>query len=182
MDGRALLIGAAGDVLYQYTPEEGRFPVILATAVSEDRSQIALISGIDPQTLTVVERRPEEFVPYFVQNLDSDFRREVRLSFSAEGRFLFYETGDGLGVLDVRKRDSRRFLTTGVLESVDSGYEFSAASFRVAEGSRLLLFRPLDSMLLSREVSANRLFVKVLSRSLILGFDDVLLRADLLEG
>jgi hypothetical protein len=182
LDGRALLVGAEGDVLYQHMPEAGRIPVVLASAVSKDRNQIAMISGIDPQTLTIIERRAEQFVPHFMRNLGSDFRREVRLSFSADGRFLFYEVEDGLGVLDVRKDSSGRFLTTGVLESVDSGPEFAAAAFRTAEGSKLLLFRPLDSILLSREVAAKRLYVKVLGRSLILGFDGVLLRADLLEG
>jgi len=182
MDGRALLVGAEGDVLYQLTTEASRIPIVLATAVSEDRNQIALISGIDPQTLMVVERRAEGFVPGFKQNLDSDFRREVRLSFSPEARFLFYEVEEGLGVLDVRKKSKARFLTEGVLESMDSSPEFTAAAFRLSQGSKLLIFRPLDSVLLSREVAADRVYVKVLGSSLILGFNGVLLRADLLEG
>jgi hypothetical protein len=182
MDGRSLLVGAEGDVLYQHTPEAGRIPVVLAAAVSGDRNQIALISGIDPQTLTVIERRAGEFLPHSRQTLDSDFRREVRLSFGAEGRFLFYEVEEGLGVLEIRKKESRRVLTGGVLYSLDSGSDFNAAAFRSAEGSKLVLFRPLDSVLLSRELPADRLFVKVVGPSLILGFDGVLLRADLEEG
>jgi hypothetical protein len=182
MDGRALLVGAEGDVVYQYNPGGSRIPVLLGTAVSADRNQIAFISGIDPQTLTVVERRAGEFVPDFKKNLDSDFRREVRLSFSPDARFLFYEVEDGLGVLDVRKKRSGGFLASGVLESMDSGPEFSAAAFRLVGGSKLLIFRPLDSVLLSREIAAERVYVKVLGSSLILGFKGVLLRCDLLEG
>jgi hypothetical protein len=49
-------------------------------------------------------------------------------------------------------------------------------------GSKLLIFRPLDSVLLSREIAAERVYVKVLGSSLILGFKGVLLRCDLLEG
>jgi hypothetical protein len=183
MDGRALLVNAEGDVVYQHTPDGSRIPVLLGTAVSRDRNQIALFSGIDPQRLTFVQRRAEEFVPAYSQNLDSDFRREVRLSFSPDARFLFYEIEEGLGVLDVRKKSSGRFLTAGVLESMDSGPEFSAAAFRLdAGGSKLLVFRPLDSVLLSREIAADRVYVKVLGNSLVLGLKGVLLRADLLEG
>jgi hypothetical protein len=181
MDGRALLVGAEGEVIYQYTPDGSRIPVLLGTAVSSDRNHIALISGIDPQTLTVVERRAEEFVPDFMQSLDSDFRREVRLNFSPDARFLFYEVENGLGVLDVRKKSSGRLLASGVLESMDSGPEFTAAAFRSAGGSKLLIFRPLDSVLLSREIAAEGVYVKVLGSSLILGFNGVLLRCVLLE-
>ena len=181
LDGRALLVGAEGDVLYQHTPEGSRIPVLLGTAVSADRNHIALISGIDPQTLTVVERRSEEFVPDFMQSLGSDFRREVRVSFSPDARFLFYEVEDGLGVLDVRKKSSGRLRTSGVLESMDSGPEFTVAAFQLARGSKLLIFRPLSSVLLSREIAAEGVYVKVLGSSLILGFDGVLLRCDLSE-
>jgi hypothetical protein len=182
MDGRSLLVGAEGTVLYQHTPQPSRIPVVLGAAISGDRTQIALISGIDPQTLTVVERRTGEFVDHSLQTLESDFRREVRLSFGEEGRFLYYEVDDGLGVLDVRKGESRRLLASGGLESLDSGSEFNAAAFRLATGSKLVLFRPPDSVLLSRDLAADRLFVKVIGRSLILGFEGVLLRADLEEG
>jgi len=64
---------------------------------------------------------------------------------------------------------------------MDSSSEFSAGAFGLAEGSRLLVFRPLDSVLLSREVDAEQVYLRVLGNSLILGFNGVLLRADLLE-
>jgi hypothetical protein len=183
MDGRALLVDAEGDVVYQHSPDGSRIPVLLGTAVSQDLNRIALISGIDPQRLTVFQRRAEEFVPDYTQDLDSDFRREVRLSFSPDARFLFYEIEEGLGVLDVRKKKRGGFLTEGVLESMDSSPEFSAAAFRLeAGGAKLLVFRPLSSVLLSREIAADRVYVKVLGNSLILGLRGVLLRADLLEG
>jgi hypothetical protein len=182
MDGRALLVGSEGEVLYQLTSAAGRIPVVLASAVSEDRNHFALISGIDPQFLAVIERRAGEFVSRFEEALDSDFRREVRLEFGADRRFLFYEIEGGLGVLDVRKSTRRRYPALGVLESLDSSSEVTAAAFRTEEGSRLLLFRPPDSVLVSRGTGVDRLYVRVFGRSLVLGFDGVILRADLLEG
>jgi hypothetical protein len=181
MDGRALLVDADGDVMYQYAANDSRIPVLLGTAVSGDQNQIALISGIDPQTLVVVQRRAGEFVPDFRQKLDSDFRREVQLCFSPDARFLFYEVEGGLSVLDVRKMNSARFLTNGVLESIDSSSEFTAATFGLEGGSRLLIFRPLDSLILSRELNAEGMYVRVMGNALILGFEGMLLRADLVE-
>jgi hypothetical protein len=181
MDGRALLIDSEGDVIYQHTLDESRIPVLLGAAISEDRRWIALVSGIDPQLLTIVERRAGQFVPVFTQQLDSDFRREVQVRFDQTARFLFFEVGEGLGMLDVRKKASARLPSSGVLESMDSGPEFAAAAFRLAEGSLLLVFRPLDTLLLSKQLNAERLYVKAIGNSLILGYDGVLLRADLVE-
>lgn len=181
MDGRALLLDAEGDVMYQYSPQDSRIPVLLGAAVSQDQNQIALISGIDPQTLVVIQRRAEEFVQDFRQTLDSDFRREVQMRFSPDARFLFYEVQGGLSVLDTRKTTSRRLSTNGVLESMDSSSEFTAATFRLEGGSRLLIFRPLDSLLLSRQLSAERVYVRVMGSALILGIEGMLLRADLVE-
>jgi len=181
MDGQALLIDAEGDIVYRHEPGSSRIPILLGAALSQDGNQIALISGIDPQRLTVLEQRAGEFVSEFTRRLDSDFRREVRLSFSPDARFLFYEVEEGLGVLDARKGSSGRLPVSGVLETMDSSSEFSAGTFGLAEGSRLLVFRPLDSVLLSREVNAEQVYLRVLGNSLILGFSGVLLRADLLE-
>jgi hypothetical protein len=182
MDGRALLIDAEGEVIYQHAPDESRISVLLGAAISEDRRWIALVSGIDPQTLTIVEHRAGQFVPVSTRQLDSDFRREVQVRFDPGDQFLFYEVAGGLGVLDVRKKGGARLLSSGVLESIDSSPEFTAAAFRLAEGSRLLVFRSLDTLLLSRELDAERLYVKTMGNSLILGYDGVLLRADLVEN
>ena len=181
MDGRALLIDAEGNVMYQYSPEGSRIPVLLGAAVSGDRNQIALISGIDPQVLVVIRRRAEEFVQDFRQELESDFRREVQMSFSPDARFLFYEVEGGLGVLDMRKKSSRRLAANGVLESMDSSSEFTVSTFRLEGGSRLLIFRPLDSLFFSRELSAESVYVRVMGSALIVGIEGMLLRADLVE-
>ncbi|UCF97619.1 MAG: hypothetical protein JSV89_20975 [Spirochaetaceae bacterium] len=182
MDGRALVIGAAGEVEHQQTIDGSRIPVMLAAAVSADRNRIALISGIDPQFLSVVQRRDGELITEFNLELSSDFRREVQLRFSPDTRFLFYEVEDGLAVLDVRRRSTVEFGAAGVLRSLDSSGELTAAAFRRAEGSGLLILRPLDAVILSRELAAEHVYVKVLGGSLILALDDVLLRADLVEG
>jgi len=182
MDGHLLLIGADGEVLFEQDTEGSRIPVILGSAISEDRQQIALFSGIDPQSLSIVHRRDNEFVSEVVLNLDSDFRREVDLSFSPDARFLYFEVEEGLGVLDIRKKITGAIHSPGVLRSVDAASDFSVAAFRTERGSSLLIFRPLSSVLLSRQLAVPDIFLRIIDSSLILGIDGFLLRADLTEG
>jgi hypothetical protein len=157
-------------------------PIILGTAVSEDRNQLAIISGIDPQKLTILQQQEEGYAEGLMLELTSDFRREVQLGFAADPRFLLFEIRDGLGVLDTRKGKMSEFLIPGVVQSLDGDSNFQVAALRRTEGSQLLIFRPLESVLLSRRLAAEQIYVKVLGDSLILGMDGVLLRADLMEG
>jgi hypothetical protein len=182
MDGHLLLIGVDGEVLFEQDTEGSRIPVILGTAITEDRQQIALFSGIDPQILSIVHRRDNEFISAVALDLDSDFRREVALSFSPDARFLYFEVEDGLGVLDIRKKITAGILSPGVLRSVEIASDFSAAAFRTESGSNLLIFRPLSSVLLSQQLAVPDIFLRIIDNSLILGIDGNLLRADLTEG
>jgi hypothetical protein len=182
MDGHLLLIGADGKVLYEQETEGSRIPVILGTAITEDRQQIALFSGIDPQSLSIVQRLDNEFVSEVALDLDSDFRREVDLSFSPDARFLYFEGEEGLGVLDIRRKITAGILSPGVLRSVDAASDFSAAAFRTERGSNLLIFRPLSSVLLSRQLAVPDIFLRIIDNSLVLGIGGFLLRADLTEG
>jgi len=182
MDGHIRLIGADGEVLYERETGGSRIAVILGTAISEDRQRIALFSGIDPQSLSIVQRRDNEFVTEVAVDLDSDFRREVDLSFSPDARFLYFELAEGLGVLDIRKKITAEILSPGVLSSVDTASAFSAAAYRTERGANLLIFRPLSSVLLSQQLAVSDIFLKIIDNSLILGIDGFLLRADLTEG
>jgi len=104
------------------------------------------------------------------------------LSFSPDARFLYFEVEEGLGVLDIRKKITAEILSLGVLWSVDIASDFSAAAFRTQRGSNLLIFRPLRSVLLSRQLAVPDVFLRIIDNSLILGIDGFLLRADLTEG
>ena len=135
MDGRFLLVDAGGRITHQKMTEGSRIPVVLGSAVSEDRNRIALVSGIDPQRLTVVQRRAGELAGELALDLGSDMRREVQLRFGPGDRFLFHEAEDGLGVVDVRRKNASKIPVPGVLDCLDTGPFFAAASFRGEEGS-----------------------------------------------
>jgi len=182
MDGRLLLIGSGGEVIYEQETGGCRIPVILGTSITENRRQIALFSGIDPQSLSILRRLDNEFVTEVVLDLDSDFRREVDLSFSPDARFLYFEGEEGLGVLDIRRKNTTEIINPGVLRSMDAASAFSAAAFRTQRGSNLLIFRPPGSVLLSRQLAFPDVFLRIIDNSLILGIEGFVLRADLTEG
>jgi hypothetical protein len=178
LDGTVKLLEAGGRIAQDFLPEPSRIPVILGVALAPGR--LAVLSGIDPQRLTILERRGGQFAPVQTLATGADLRREALMHFSADGRFLAYETDTGLALRDLR-RGAASELPGRLLALGSDGDGLLALGCREGGGSRLRLLRPLSSVLYERPLPAGDLFLRFLDRSLLIGFPGRLLRADYLE-
>jgi hypothetical protein len=179
LDGTLKLLDDSGRIARDFQPEASRIPVILGAALSPGR--LAVLSGIEPQRLTILERRGGQLAPLVSLVTGSDLRREAALRFSADGRFLAYETDDGLALRDLRRGASSQ-LPGRLLAFSSSGDGIVAVGSRQNAACRLRLLRPLASTLYEQPLAAGELFLRFLEGSLLLGMPGRLLRADYLEG
>jgi len=179
LDGTLKLLGTGGRIAQDFQPEASRIPVILGVALSPGR--LAVLSGIDPQRLTILERRGGQYAALESLTTGSDLRREAILRFTADGRFLAYETETGLALRDLR-RGASSAVPGRLLAISSSGEGLLAVGSREATGSRLRLLRPLDSPLYEQSLAAGDLFLRFLDGVLLLGLPGRLLRVDYLEG
>jgi hypothetical protein len=207
LDGTLKLLDSGGRVAQDFHPEPSRIPVILGAALSPER--LAVLSGIDPQRLTILERRGAEYAPLESLATGSDLRRPATLGFTADGRFLAYETDSGLALRDLRRRASS-VLPGRLLALSSSGEGLLAVGSRAegtvsrAEGTvsraedtesraggaiggeesacRLRLLRPPASPLYEQRLPVGDLFLRFLDGVLLLGIPGRLLRVDYLEG
>jgi hypothetical protein len=178
LDGRALLFGGDGQLLFEIDPSGSRIPVILGTALAED-GQLALLAGIDPQTLILVSGEDGETVRSL--QVESDFRREVLLSYGPGGRFLYLEQEEGLEILEPGRERRARLRLAGRLRSFAAGAEFAAAASQRGESGRLVVFRPLASPVAVASVGAAPEWSRISGSSLFVGYQNQLFRADLVE-
>lgn len=179
LDGSLKLLDPGGKITQDFLPDPSRIQVILGAALAPGR--LAVLSGIDPQRLTLLEKRGGQYSPLQTLDTGSDLRREALLGFLADGRFLACETDAGLALRDLRGTASSHLPGRPIaLSSTAEG--LLALGSRDAEGSRLRLLRPLSSPLYERSLAAGQLFLRFLDRSLLLGFAGRLLRVDYLEG
>jgi hypothetical protein len=187
LDGRAALYGPAGETLYEIDPPGSRVPVILGTALA-DSGALALVSGIDPQNLILVQGERYETVRSTA--LASDFRREVVLSFGPGERFLYVEQEGELLVLEPGRERFARLPLPGRLRSFAAGREFAAAAAEApgAEAAaaqlppaRLVVFRPPASPLAVAALSEVPGWSRISDGSLFVGLDNELVRADVVE-
>jgi hypothetical protein len=179
LDGTLKLLDAGGRIAQDFLPEASRLPVILGAALTPGR--LAVLSGIDPQRLTILERRGAQYAPVQTVATGSDLRREALMRFSADGRFLAYETDTGLALRELR-RGAASHLPGRLLGLSFSAEGLMAAGSREDGGSRLRVLRPLSSPLYECPLAVGDLFLRFLDGSLLVGFPGRLLRADYLEG
>lgn len=184
VDGKVMFFGAGGELLYEGADAGSRLSVVLATALRNDAGQLAWISGLDPQRLSIVNRKDNDFSSHFSLDLESDFRREIRLRYLAGGRFLCFEAPRGLQLLDLSRRRTYPVALPGEVRELALASEQEMMAVGAAEGEQtaLLVFHPLNRRLYVREIKASDLFLKVIGNHLLLAFGDHLLRLDLLEG
>lgn len=184
VEGRIMFFGSGGELLYEAADTESRLPVVLATALRADAGQLAWISGIDPQRLTIVNRKGGDFASHFSLDLESDYRREVFLRYFEEGQFLAFEGPGGLRLLDLSRRRIYPVSLPDAIRTLALASEQGMLAVGTGSGSRtaLRVFFPLDRQLYVEELPSSELFIRIVDDHLLLAFDDHLMRLDLLEG
>ena len=181
LNGSLLLINRLGSPLLEYPARGSRVPVILGCALAPDGSLIALVSGIGPQYLTVLRRQNSGYAPLATLGLPSDYRREVRMGFSPDSRYLFIEGRAGPGLFDPAAQTLRWVGLSGRL----AGAAFPGHGMLVALASRdggrvqLAIEPPSGVAVYREEFPAHELYLGNIDGQLLLGWDGQLLRIDI---
>jgi hypothetical protein len=181
MNGTLVLLDRHGSSLLEHPLAGSRIPVVVGDAAAPDGSRIAAVCGIDPQYLAVLRRSGSGYEPETQQSLPSSFRREVRMGFSPDSRYLFLEGTDGPGLFDPARRALRWVTLPGPLAAAAFASEGRVAAFasRDAAGVRLVL-EPLAGIPVGRETfPAREIFLGTIEGQLLLGWDGRVARIDM---
>jgi len=180
LEGRFELLDREGLLEFEFIPTGSRIETILGVAQMQRR--LAVISGIDPQQLSIFEKKDQSFAPVFSRNLDTDFRREVMIDFSDDGRYLILEGPNEVSVLDMNNRSSYSLPTSGRLKNISAANEILITLSEVG-GSTIFQVSGLpNQQLYSELISTEDVFLRQIDEHLFLAIDGHLVRIDVLEG
>ncbi len=151
LDGGVQILKAASGVeVYAFAPGGSSYPVILGIRLSEDGTKIAMVAGIDPQRFLIVEESNGAYKVAHHEYLSSSFRRPIALSFLEAGRYVAFETDQGLSVYDSKSGSTHQLKAKGHLLSIAND---------VVDGRLFALFSTQEGrMLLGAELPDNVFF------------------------
>jgi hypothetical protein len=138
------------------------------------------VSGIDRQWLIVLARKGASYAEVSRSVLPAEFRKELRLAFSPDSRYLALE-GDGMaGLYDPASRRLSWIQLEGALAGVSFLGTGRAAALLAGAGSdwRLTIAAPPESVLCGQSFSGKAAFVGSLDGQILLAVDGRLLRVD----
>ena len=161
VDGIIEVLDSGGKRLYYFEPGGSRYSVILGCAISKDGSRIGIISGIDQQRFLMLERfgSAGDYRVVYHEFLDSDFRRDVFISFIDEDKRVVFESNRGIGCYSVRSRKTIKIPLDGSIKAIDTsgtaGMFFLITSTGDQQNELVGLRFPQDSWLAGFRASYN---------------------------
>ncbi len=181
-DGNLSFIRTDGTEAFSFYPGGSNSQVILGASVSEDGTLVACVSGLERQRFLLVKVTGNQHKILHHTWLEGDLDRQVYVNFEQKGRYVFFETSRGLGVMDCKRltdwlvKIPGRIVTTGecpgdsiflVLSKEGDGYALSAverpnhlvASTRFAARDAFLLQRG-TSIYLGTDSSISRINIR----------------------
>ncbi len=182
LDGTLKLINREGDIAFSYIPENSRIGVIYGCALSPGGKRLALISGLGPQRLTILEAKEDTYKVVSSRILDSNFRRALFIRFY--GDYLFFEGDSKLYRMEVGRKAVQEVPFDGTF----SGMEYDPVAdlyYIVSRNNSINTIRVMDPsghILIKTGLPGKGFFGSAQPNAYILGSNYNLMRINLVEN
>jgi hypothetical protein len=181
LDGAVEILDREGQRFYFFEPGGSRVSGILGCAFSQDGRRLGIISGIDDQRFLLLERYGDpgrgEFRVVHHEFLDDGFRRPVHISFIDNDNRVVFERQGGIGVYDLRNRQSRLVPLDGTVLALDAeglGGIFFAINARPGRQKELVGIKLPGTIVLKAPFRSDQTFLRRSGARLYLGGGNVL--------
>lgn len=193
LTGELVFLDANGQEIQRYQGRSSRVPVVYGLDFEETGNRVAVVSGLDPQIVTVLQYDDERYVPVFEREIASELREPVTVRFFESAERIGLEQVDAEGQVSLVSsrfdgRDLAELSLVGRLHGL-LGPEESPVFVALAEESQspeafeLLLWAGADRVMARVPFSAEVTFLgNGPAGSLLLGIDERVLQFRLEEG
>jgi hypothetical protein len=183
LNGSLEFVNRAGATVFSAAPAGSRVPVIMAAAAAADGSWLACVAGIDPQFLVLYGRKGSTFGETSRAALPAGFRREIRMGFSPDSRWLVVEGEGAVGIVDPVSGRLAWTPLPGTLEGIAFPGTPRAAALLSRAGTawNIALVEPTSAVHLRAAFRAERASVSGAGSAVLLAADGRLLCLELGE-
>jgi len=185
-NGSLKILDNRGSTVDSHEFSFGAYHVAYGCALSGNNEKIAVISGINPQSITLLEFRENSFVPVKTWESGTDFRRRIRIDFPWDDDILAYETDRGIAFHAVDGRDAVDLQLAGSLIAMKKNKEsdlLGIVSKVTGSDEGIISYITSDGKpLLSLIIPSNRIFLEGEGNQVFLGAADTMISFLLTRG
>lgn len=184
LNGKVEVYTDSNEPVFSYFSTDSRYSVAYACAVTSDGKRLAAITGLYPQQLICFEYRSESYVPVFRKTIKDEYRRNIILNYSEDGRLLYRENRDGLEIFSTATFISETIKLPGQLTDIYiPGQRSLSFIFTSREDeNQLKVFRPDIGSIGVFTLPAGELFFYPGNNCIYIGVSGRILRYDIIEG
>ncbi|GMO61226.1 MAG: hypothetical protein Ta2A_07210 [Treponemataceae bacterium] len=117
-DGTVKVLSHSGEVLADIVPGGSIHPIVLGSAISEDGSFVACLTGYPEQYISLIKVENGINRVIFNELLPSRIREQLFLKFSKSSNILYFEHAQGLSTLDLSTHRTTELPTVGKILSI----------------------------------------------------------------
>ncbi len=179
-DGLLAVMNDTGES-FSFYPGGSDQQIILGAAVSEDGALVGCVSGVDRQRFLLIQAKGDQHKILYHLYLEKNLLRQVHVSFERSGRYAFFETASGLGIVDTSRLESWIIPIEGSI--VATGECLADKLFIVLskDGNEYVLSaieRP-NHIVTSERFAGKHAFLTQRGASIYLGLDETISRIDI---
>ena len=172
LDGRLKLLNEQGEPVYEVAPGGSRIQVIYGCCINSDGTAITGISGLYPQRFFYIKGPDFNNSSVDFTDLDSDFRREMLITFGDSEKYVFFEGAGKLNVFDIGQNKLKEVQAKGSVKGISEFETMGIISVlsESGEGTELQVVRLDDKVIYSEMIPGKDVFMKNVSDSLLIGY------------
>ena len=185
LNGNVLVLGEKGRELFQTAPAGSRYPVIYQAGISGDDRFVGIISGLEPQKLTIYEKMQKNFRAVTILDLKGNQRRTVKGLFADGSPYFLCEQAGSVEIVDPLSRNKSSIPFAGslvILGDEPLGGLFSAISENEATYEGLSFLSSGNVILRYRFLKNSSFYFRQTREFLLFGVGDKLFRVDVKAG
>ena len=184
-NGTVVSFDKSGDISQMYKPGGSRYEVIFGLALSSSSDYIATVSGLESQRFVIAKRTSTNTNAQpsiiFYKTLKNEVSRQVLVKFTKNEERVFFDSGDGLGIINCNDFCSSQLPINGeVLSIVES--EDGKVVFILSKSGKTYTVSAIQSFDVfagSFSFEADSAFIATKGSSLFIGRDSEISRIDI---
>ena len=179
----AVLLGPDGEKLFTYIPDVSKVNVIYGVGLSPGGDTLVVVSGINPQVVTLLSKKENQYKKQYTVQLNSAIRHQVLCGFSSDGKTVLVERKQSVILLDVQKRKLRAVPFSGLLQTYYSE-GISGPLYLVTEREGTVTFSLFTSSkvpVFSFSLLGGKPYFSAGTSSVFIGMNNRLMKLDIVE-